>query len=227
MNPARQKGNRTDPTTEQLVCFYEAMNDHFGDLHWWPGDSTLEMIIGAVLTQNTAWHNVERAIHNLKQEQLIHLEKILHADGAVLEGLLHPAGFFRLKAERLTNLLRFIFNEYAGDFGRMFAEDLWSLRNKLLQIKGIGEETADCILLYGGKRPVFVVDAYTRRVLIRHGLISDKVKRYGEIQDLFMSHLPEDAALFGQFHALFVEVGKAFCRKVPDCRSCPLGRFMV
>lgn len=227
MKQKRQDGKTAEATADQLVRFYEAMNDHFGDLRWWPGESTLEIIIGAVLTQNTAWRNVERAIHNLKREQLIHIENILDLEAGVLEGLLRPAGFFRVKAQRLTNLLRFILAEYAGDFDRMFAEDIWALRNKLLQVKGIGEETADCILLYGGGKPVFVIDAYTRRVLARHGLISDKVHRYGEIQDLFMDHLPGDRALYGQFHALFVEVGKAFCRKVPDCRACPLGRFMA
>jgi endonuclease III related protein len=227
MNSERQAGNAPDTTANHLVRFYEAMNDYFGDLHWWPGDSTLEIIIGAVLTQNTAWLNVERAIHNLKRAQLVHIENILYLDAGALENLLRPAGFFRVKAERLKNLLRFILKEYAGDFSRMFAEDIWSLRNKLLQVEGIGEETADCILLYGGGKPVFVVDAYTRRVLLRHGLISDKVNNYGRIQNLFMSHLSENSAMFGQFHALFVEVGKAFCRKVPDCQACPLGRFMV
>lgn len=227
MKPERQEENTPDSMTDQLVRFYQAMNDHFGDLHWWPGESTLEIAIGAVLTQNTAWRNVERAIYNLKQAQLIHIENIMHIETGVLEGLLRPAGFFRVKAERLTNLLRFILTEYAGDFDRMFEEDVWALRNKLLQVKGIGEETADCILLYGGNKPVFVVDAYTRRVLTRHGLISNKVYRYGEIQELFMNHLPSDRALYGQFHALFVEVGKAFCRKMPDCRACPLGRFMT
>jgi endonuclease III related protein len=227
MNSEAQEGNTTDSTTDQLVRFYEAMNDHFGDLHWWPGDSTLEIIIGAVLTQNTSWRNVERAIHNLKNAQLIHIEKIVQTDSGLLEGLLRPAGFFRVKAERLTNLLNFILTEYAGDFDRMFTEDLWFLRKKLLQVKGIGQETADCILLYGGGKPVFVVDAYTRRVLTRHGLMPNKMSSYREIQELFMNHLPGDGVLFGQFHALFVEVGKAFCRKAPDCRACPLGQFMV
>jgi endonuclease-3 related protein len=226
MKPGRTGGKTPDPAADQLAHFYEAMNDHFGDLHWWPGDSPLEIVIGAILTQNTAWRNVELAIHNLKKEQLIHLERILQADPRELEALIRPAGFFRVKAERLKNLLRFILNDYAGDFGRMFAEDLWILRDKLLQIKGIGEETADCILLYGGEKPVFVVDAYTRRALTRHGLIVNKLS-YKEIQDLFMNHLPLDRALFGQYHALFVEVGKAFCRKTPECAACPLGRFMV
>jgi endonuclease-3 related protein len=226
MKPERKEGKTPDPAADQLAHFYEAMNDHFGDLHWWPGDSPLEIVIGAVLTQNTAWRNVELAIRNLKEEQLIHLERILKTESGVLEGLLRPAGFFRVKAERLKNLLHFILNNYAGDFGRMFAEDLWTLRDKLLQVKGIGEETADCILLYGGEKPVFVVDAYTRRVLTRHGLIVDKLS-YKGIQNLFMNHLPRDRALFGQFHALFVEVGKAFCRKTPECEACPLSLFLA
>ncbi|MBN1546625.1 MAG: endonuclease III domain-containing protein [Syntrophaceae bacterium] len=202
------------------------MDNHFGDLHWWPGDSTLEILIGAVLTQNTAWRNVERAIGNLKINGLIHMSRILKTERVVLEAMLRPAGFFRIKAERLTNLLRFVDNEYAGDLERMFTEELWSLREKLLAIRGIGEETADCILLYGGGKPVFVVDAYTRRILERHDLISSGAA-YSEIQKLFMNSLRPDHELYGQYHALLVEVGKAFCKKIPQCGSCPLGCFLT
>ncbi len=225
MNSVRQKGNTKDFTEDPLVRFYEDLNNHFGNLHWWPGDSTLEILIGAVLTQNTAWHNVERAIRNLKRENLIHIEKILNTDREVLEALVQPAGFFRVKTERLRNLLQFIANNYAGNLSRMFTEDVWSLRRKLLAVRGIGEETADCILLYGGLKSIFVVDAYTRRILDRHGLIGSKTT-YGGIQGLFMDRLHHDQPLFGQYHALLVETGKRFCRKVPRCESCPLGKYL-
>jgi endonuclease-3 related protein len=213
------------PTRDHLLQFYAAMDEHFGNLHWWPGDSILEMLIGAVLTQNTAWRNVERAIANMKEHRLIHIGRILKTEPAELETFLRPSGFFRIKAERLVNLLRFIEDEYAGDCERMFGEELWALRKKLLAISGIGEETADCMLLYGGGKPVFVVDTYTRRILSRHGLIQEG-STYAEIQDFFMRHLPPDCMLYGQYHALLVEVGKAFCRKKPDCGACPLERFM-
>jgi len=226
MNQALPKGTPVDPASDYLIRFYEVLNDHFGNLHWWPGDSTLEILIGAVLTQNTAWRNVEQAIHNLKQKNLIRLDGILNTDRAVLEALLRPAGFFRVKTKRLRNLLQFVADEYDGDLDRMFEEEIWSLREKLLSIHGIGEETADCILLYGGLKSVFVVDAYTRRMLERHRLIGPRTT-YSEIQDLFMERLPHEQPLFGQYHALLVEAGKRFCRQVPCCGACPLGKFLV
>ena len=226
MNPARPKGKHVDPASDYLICFYEVLNNHFGNLHWWPGGSTLEILIGAVLTQNTAWRNVEQAIRNLKRESLICIEDILDIDQMVLEELLRPTGFFRVKIKRLRNLLQFIAANYDGDLERMFEEEIWSLREKLLSIHGIGEETADCILLYGGLKSIFVVDAYTRRILERHGLLGPKMT-YGDIQDLFMSRLPHDQPLFGQYHALLVEAGKRFCRNVPRCGECPLKKFLV
>lgn len=225
MNPVQRKGSTVDSTAGQLVHFYETLNHYFGDLHWWPGDSTLEMMIGAVLTQNTSWRNVERAIHNLKRENLIHIANMLNTDQGVLEQLLRPSGFFRVKTARLRNLLRFIADTYAADLERMFNEETGPLRESLLAIPGIGEETADCILLYGGLKSIFVVDAYTRRILKRHGLIGAKAT-YGEIQHLFMDRLDHDQSLFGQYHALLVEVGKRFCRRIPRCESCPLGKFL-
>jgi len=224
MIPEKQDGHSADPVTSSLSDLFEMMNHHFGDLHWWPGESPLEVIIGAVLTQNTAWRNVEKAIRNLKEQQYIDIERILQADPDKVADLIRPAGFFRLKTERLRNLLFFIKKDYKGNLDWMFDEDTWILREKLLQIKGIGEETADSILLYAGGKAVFVIDAYTRRVLLRHHLIHEGMK-YGELQSFFMNHLSRDAALYNQYHALFVELGKSFCTKVPQCDDCPLMGF--
>jgi|LSQX01.2.fsa_nt_gb endonuclease-3 related protein len=214
------------PVSDPLIRLYEVMNEHFGALHWWPGDSTLEILIGAVLTQNTAWRNVEKAIENLKRKKLIDIGRLLETTPQILQSFLRPAGCFRVKEERLRCLLQFIADNYEGDLDRMFKEETWSLRNKLLGIRGIGEETADCILLYGGLKNIFVVDAYTRRILGRHGLIDAKMS-YGTIQHYFMDRLVHDQAMFGQYHALLVEVGKTFCKKEPQCESCPLRRFLV
>jgi len=226
MIPGKQEGSSAVPVPSSLSDLYEMMNRHFGNLHWWPGESPLEIIIGAVLTQNTAWRNVESAIGNLKEKQFVHIEKILQADTAQIEELIRPAGFFRIKTERLRNLLFFIKKDYKGSLEWMFEEDVWTLREKLLQVKGIGEETADCILLYAGGKAVFVIDAYTRRVLLRHRLIREGMT-YGELQRFFMDHLSRDAALYNQYHALFVETGKSFCTKVPQCSACPLREFAL
>ena len=225
MIPEKQEGgNSAVPAGPSLSDLYEIMNRHFGDLHWWPGESPLEIMIGAVLTQNTAWRNVEKAIRNLKEQQFIHIETILQAAPEKIAELIRPAGFFRLKTERLRNLLFFIKKDYKGSLERMFEEDVWTLREKLLQVKGIGEETADSILLYAGEKAVFVIDAYTRRVLLRHRLIREDMT-YGELQRFFMDRLSRDAALYNQYHALFVEMGKSFCTKVPQCDACPLREF--
>jgi len=226
MIPDKQDGHSADPVTSSLSDLYEMMNRHFGDLHWWPGESPLEIMIGAVLTQNTAWRNVEKALRNLKEQQFIHIETILQAAPEKIAELIRPAGFFRLKTERLRNLLFFIKKDYKGSLERMFEEDVWTLREKLLQVKGIGEETADSILLYAGEKAIFVIDAYTRRVLLRHRLIREDMT-YGELQRFFMDRLSRDAALYNQYHALFVEMGKSFCTKVPQCDACPLREFAI
>jgi len=224
MIPGTQEGRSAISAATILSDLYEGMNRHFGDLHWWPGESPLEIMIGAILTQNTSWRNVEKAIRNLKEQQFIQIEKILQAAPERIEELIRPAGFFRLKTERLRNLLFFIKKDYKGSLERMFEEDVRILRKKLLQVRGIGEETADSILLYAGGKPVFVIDAYTRRVLLRHRLIREDMT-YGELQRFFMDHLSRDATLYNQYHALFVELGKSFCTKVPQCDACPLRAF--
>lgn len=209
-----------------LQEIYEALDAHFGDLHWWPGNSQFEVIVGAILTQNTAWRNVEAAIGRLREQNLLHPARMRKLDDELIAGLIRPAGYFRIKTKRLKSFLYFLHQEYEDDIDGMFAEDLWVLRQKLLAVHGIGEETADSILLYAGGKPIFVVDAYTRRILQRHGLIGANAS-YGEIQAAFMKTLPENAPLYNQYHALLVNTGKQFCRKqTPRCKACPLEQFL-
>ena len=206
-----------------LFPLYESLNAHFGDLHWWPGESPFEVIVGAILTQNTAWRNVEIAIKKLKAKGLLHPEGLLTIRDDVLEELIRSSGYYRVKTRRLKSFVLYLHEEYDGSLERMFLEDFRHLREKLLRVKGVGEETADSILLYAGEKPIFVVDAYTRRILQRHGIISEDAS-YGEIQKLFMTHLPHSVPLYKQYHALLVNTGKTFCTKTPRCGGCPLNK---
>jgi endonuclease-3 related protein len=206
---------------KELARIYELLNGRFGNLHWWPAEGPFEVIVGAILTQNTAWTNVEKAIAALKREHLLSPEELSRIDEERLADIIRPSGYYNVKAQRLKLFVRFFGAEYAGDIEIMSAEELPILRNKLLGVWGIGPETADSILLYACGKPIFVCDAYTRRILERHHLIEDDAD-YDSIQELFMIHLPHDAALFNQYHALIVNAGKTFCRKVPKCDFCPL-----
>ncbi len=199
---------------------YDILFNTFGPQNWWPGDTPLEIAIGAILTQNTAWKNVERAINNLKRENLIDVKKLLSIDIENLKELIRPAGFYNQKAERLKEFVLWL-REKGGCLTRI-NEPTEALRIELLSLKGIGPETADSILLYAMHRPVFVVDAYTKRILSRHNIIDDKAS-YNQIQSLFVSNLPEDVQLYKEYHALLVKLGKTYCKKNnPLCGSCPL-----
>ena len=206
-----------------LLTIYETMDRHFGNLHWWPGETPFEVIVGAILTQNTSWNNVKVAVDNLKSRELLDPEKIFEIEDDILAKLIRPSGYYNVKTRRLKAFLQFLHREYEGNLEMMIEEDLWILREKLLDVKGIGEETADSILLYAGNKPIFVVDLYTRRILQRHNII-DGSPGYGDIQKLFMTNLPNSARLFNQYHALLVNTGKHFCRKAPRCEGCPLER---
>jgi endonuclease-3 related protein len=204
---------------------YEILLDHFGPQGWWPGDTPFEIMVGAVLTQNTSWDNVSRAIDNLRNEDLLSFERLHGMPAELLARKIRPAGYFNLKAARLKNLLDFIHSEYSGSLEYMFAEDTISLREKILTVKGIGPETADSILLYAGDKPVFVVDAYTHRIFSRHDVVAAD-EGYYEIQEYFMYALPEEAELFNEYHALIVRLGKEYCKKSrPRCSHCPLGEL--
>jgi endonuclease-3 related protein len=207
---------------ERLEEMFHRLHDFFGPREWWPGESPFEVMVGAVLTQNTNWGNVEKAIGNLKDAGFLFYEKMASLPTALLAEYIRPAGYFNIKAGRLQNLFAMIEEEFGGNLQALLDTDTENLRRKLLSVKGIGPETADSILLYAANRPVFVVDTYTYRVLLRHDCIPEDYG-YEEIQQLFMDNLNPDPALFNEFHALLVSVGKDFCKKtVPRCKGCPL-----
>jgi endonuclease-3 related protein len=210
---------------ERIDRIYQRLYRHFGPQHWWPGDTPLEIMVGAVLTQNTNWENVEKAIANLRAADLLDLHRLAEIPTGMLAELIRPSGYYNLKAVRLHNLLHAIVNEH-GNLESFFAGDLPTVRGRLLAIKGIGPETADSILLYAAGKPTFVIDAYTHRLLLRHNLIWEETD-YHEMQELFLNALPEDVSLYNEYHALIVRVGKEFCRKSkPRCGECPLGEML-
>ena len=210
-------------TRTSLFQIYRKLYKEFGPQHWWPAQTRFEVIVGAILTQNTNWGNVEKAIRQLKAAGILSERVLRDIPIAKLAALIRPAGYFNVKARRLKNFIRFLFNEYQGSLKAMAREDLPDLRNKLLKVNGIGPETADSILLYALDKPVFVVDAYTRRLLCRYNLIGSKAE-YHQIQELFMAHFDHDAAVFNEYHALIVRLGKEYCKTKPLCQDCTLNR---
>ncbi len=210
---------------ERLRLYYRTLLERLGRQRWWPARTRFEVIVGAILTQNTSWKNVEKAIAALRRQRLLTPKALADAPLAHLEQAIRPAGYYRQKARRLKAFVSFLNQQYGGSLRRMFRTPTPTLRRQLLEVHGIGPETADSILLYAGNHPVFVVDAYTRRILSRHGLLDGRL-RYDEIQQWFESHLPRSAPLFNEYHALLVEVGKRWCHpRQPDCPSCPLGPY--
>jgi len=195
-------------------------------MNWWPARTPFEVIVGAILTQNTAWSNVERAIEKLRSNRLLTPGAIERVPPAQLARLIRPSGYFRQKAKKLKAFVRFLNGEFGGSLKRMFAVPTNELRSKLLTVHGIGPETADSILLYAGNHRIFVVDAYTRRILARHGLSDDR-SSYDEIREMFERELPHEAELYNEYHALIVNTGKNWCRnKNPICSECPLEPFL-
>lgn len=204
-----------------LQRVYAKLLDHFGPQHWWPGETPFEVIVGAVLTQNTNWKNVEKAIENLRQEGLLDPHALHNLPAEELAEVIRPAGYYRLKAGRLHNVVAYLVGRYDGDLDRMFQQPIDRLRAELLAVKGVGPETADSILLYAGNLPTFVVDAYTYRLVVRHGWLEPEAD-YHQIKDFFEGRLDQDAALFNEYHALIVSLGKQFCGTRPKCEGCPL-----
>ncbi len=201
---------------------YRLLYDHFGPQDWWPGDSPFEIMIGAVLTQNTNWSNVKKAIDNLKSEDLLRYESLCQVSVDELAQLIRPAGYYNLKAQRLRNLLDMIATHYQGELALFLEDDVQSARENLLAVKGVGPETADSILLYACEKPVFVVDMYTHRVFSRHNMVEEETD-YSTIQNVFLDNLPRDIQLYNEFHALIVRVAGTFCKKTkPLCEQCPL-----
>ena len=206
----------------RLQDMYERLCQFYGPQHWWPAESLIEMVVGAVLTQNTNWQNVQKAIDTIRGTGGLNFESLLAVSVDELASLIRSSGYYNLKARRLKNLLEMIQNEYEGSLDLLLSQDLQTARQSLLSVKGIGPETADSILLYAGGFPIFVVDAYTHRICSRHYLIEDECD-YQSLQELFMDNLPQDADLFNEYHALLVKVAKEFCKKKqPLCDSCPL-----
>jgi len=212
------------PDTEigsALLDIYRKLFERYGPQHWWPARDPFEVIVGAILTQSTAWTNVEKAIANLRAAGELSATALRDLPETELAALIHPCGYYNIKARRLRAFVNWLGESCGGDLDRLFPRDTASLRRELLGVYGIGEETADSIILYAGNLPVFVIDAYTRRILSRLGLAPAR-DSYTAYQALFRDNLPADARLFNEFHALLVRLGKETCRKIPRCRDCPL-----
>ncbi len=209
-------------TVELLQEMYDRLHGHFGGQDWWPGDSPFEIMVGAILTQNTNWKNVERAIDNLKQADVLSLAAMSALPRDLLAEYIRLAGYYNIKATRLQNFFSLINRHWDGDLDFFLSQPRDTLREQLLSVKGIGPETADSIVLYAAGLPIFVVDTYTHRILTRHEIIDESFD-YHAIQELFMDNLEEDTRLFNEYHALIVQVGKDFCKKSkPVCADCPL-----
>jgi endonuclease-3 related protein len=205
----------------ELSQLYERLLAEYGRQDWWPGETPLEVLVGAVLVQNTAWKNVEKAIANLKDAGLLDIAALHGMQAEELAELIRSAGYYRVKAQRLKRLIGFIHEQYDGSLDALFADDLETARMGLLSVNGVGPETADSILLYAGHRPTFVVDTYTKRILARHGWI-DFEADYHELKEHMEAGLPREVELYNEFHALLVRVGHLHCRKTPKCDQCPL-----
>lgn len=221
------KSASTDNHKERtLLAYYSSMYERFGSQGWWPGRTRFEVIVGAILTQNTSWTNVEKAIRNLKSAGVLTHGK-MHALGVKeLSELIRPAGYFNIKARRIKNFTDHLFTRNNGSLDKLLNKKALELRAELLSINGIGPETADSIVLYAARLPEFVVDAYTRRIFARHGLIRTDAG-YEELKSLFSENLKPDTPLFNEYHALIVKTGKDFCKtRNPLCEACPLEEFL-
>lgn len=215
-HPARAQTRAT------LLRYYRRLRRHFGHQNWWPGRTRFEVILGALLTQNTSWANVEKALGNLRRHRALTPARLSRLRGATMAQLLRPSGYYRQKTRAVRAFLAHLNNGYRGSLPRLLARPTAALREELLALRGIGEETADSILLYAAGRPVFVIDAYTLRVLARHGLAPPNID-YRQSQAFFETNLPRRAALYNDFHAQLVAVGKTYChREKPNCAACPL-----
>ena len=203
-------------TQQRLLNIFNTLLNSFGKRNWWPGETELEIIVGAVLTQNTSWKNVEKAINNLKRHSALNINAVI----------IKPSGFYNVKSKRLKNIINVIYNEYSSNILELNKLDIRNVREKLLEINGIGKETADSIILYALNKPIFVIDVYTKRFLKNHR-IYDEQNDYDTLQEFFMRNLPADTYLFNEFHASIVYLCQNFCKKVPLCSKCPLERDLI
>jgi endonuclease-3 related protein len=214
------------PAGELLSRYYSVLRARFGPQQWWPARTRLEVILGAILTQNTTWHNATLALRNLRKSGLLSWQALRRACLSGLEACVRPSGFYRQKARTIRDFVDWLSREHAGSLDRLFSLPTDELRRRLLDLRGLGPETVDAIILYAVPRPLFVADAYTRRVLARHGLVSEAAG-YHLTQEFLHAHLPPDTSLFNEFHALLVAVGKKHCKpQSPRCAGCPLEEFL-
>lgn len=204
-----------------LEQIYHRLFEHYGPQHWWPADDSFEVVVGAILTQSAAWINVERAINNLRTAEALNPIALRQIPVDELANFIRPSGYFNVKAQKLKAFVDRLGDRYGDSLESMFALDTSGLRTELLSIYGIGQETADSIILYAAGKPIFVIDAYTHRIMDRLGLSPNKGD-YSGLQALFMENLPNDEKLFNEYHALFVRHGKVTCKKSPICRTCCL-----
>ncbi len=215
------QGSENNRADLRIQNFYTVLYRKYGPQHWWPSRTPFECAVGAILTQNTSWKNVEKAISALRENSLLSARRLRSIPTERLSNIIRPCGYHNLKAKRLQNFVDFLFDYYEGNMKNMLGEDRDSLRKKLLSVNGIGKETADSILLYALGKPMFVVDAYSRRILYRHHLITQRAD-YAQIQKLFTESLQDRTEIFGEYHALIVKAGKLHCRKKARCDGCPL-----
>ncbi|MDD4923263.1 MAG: endonuclease [Dehalococcoidales bacterium] len=215
-----------DDYKEKLLVndIYRKLSVAYGPQHWWPAESAFEVMVGAILTQSAAWTNVEKAIRNLKAAQVLSPDSIRNMSFSELAAFIKPSGYYNVKARKLKSLVYWLGENYSDDINRMAETETQKLREDILSVYGIGPETADSILLYALGKPVFVIDAYTRRIFFRIGLIGEE-DSYNDCQRLFTSNLKADAALFNEYHALIVKLAKEACNKNPDCDGCCLGEI--
>jgi endonuclease-3 related protein len=204
-----------------LLLIYEVLLSKHGNQDWWPADTPFEVIIGAILTQSVSWVNVEKCIKNLKDEGILNPDVLHKKDVDEIAPLIKSSRFYNEKAKKIKNFMDFFFDEYDGSIQKMSKEELKILRLKLLNVKGLGEETVDSILLFACDKPIFVVDAYTKRIFSRYGLVKENAS-YNDIQRFFMENLPQDIELFNDFHAQIVHLGKNICKTQPECERCPI-----
>ena len=214
-------GLKMENQMSNLMKIYRCLFDHYGPRNWWPADTPFEVAVGAILTQNTNWSNVEKAIANLCSADSLDCNRISELDRQELEALIRPSGFFRQKAERLQLFCYYLRDNYHSSLEQMLRQPLETVREELLRLKGVGPETADSILLYAGNHPSFVVDAYTGRLFSRLGLLAG-TEKYEQTRKLFMDRLPQQSDLYNEYHALIVIQCKEHCRKRPECTDCPL-----
>jgi endonuclease-3 related protein len=218
--------NQTKKIQPRLLKIFDMLLKSFGKRNWWPGETELEIIIGAVLTQNTSWKNVEKAIDNLKYYNALDLQTLFKMDRETLALIIKPSGFYNIKSKTLKNIINVIYNDYSSNILNLKELYMWDAREKLLKINGIGKETADSIILYALNKPIFVVDVYTKRFLKNHRLYKEE-SDYDTTQRFFMKNLPNDTYLFNEFHALIVYLCQNFCKKVPLCSKCPLKQDLI